>query len=57
MQAADRYAFTRRDLEQIAGRSAVAIDTALRRLMQRGRIQASRRGLFVIVPVGCRAAG
>jgi len=57
LQAAGRYTFTHRDLRQLAGRSAVAIDAALRRLKQKGRIQAPRRGFFVIVPVEYRAAG
>lgn len=57
LQAAGRYTFTRRDVQQAAGRSAVAVDSALRRLKQKGRIQAPRRGFFVIVPVEYRTAG
>lgn len=57
LQAAGRYTFTHRDLRQLAGRSPVAIAAALRRLKQKGRIQAPRRGFFVIVPVEYRAAG
>ncbi|MCC7061985.1 MAG: type IV toxin-antitoxin system AbiEi family antitoxin [Planctomycetes bacterium] len=57
LQAAGRYTFTHRDLRQLAGRSAVAVDAALRRLKKKGRIQVPRRGFFVIVPVEYRAAG
>lgn len=57
LQAVGRYTFTHRDLRQLGGRSAIAIDAALRRLKQKGRIQAPRRGFFVIVPVEYRAAG
>jgi predicted transcriptional regulator of viral defense system len=57
LQASGRYTFTHRDLRRLAGRSAVAVAAALRRLKQKGRIQAPRRGFFVIVPVEYRAAG
>lgn len=57
LQAQGRYTFTSRDLRQHASRSAVAMAAALRRLKQKGRIQAPRRGFFVIVPVEYRAAG
>lgn len=57
MQASGRYTFTHRDLQQLPGRSVVAIDAALRRLKQKGRIQTPRRGFFVIVPVEYRTAG
>lgn len=57
LQAAGRYTFTHRDLQQLPGRSATAIDAALGRLKRKGRVQCPRRGFFVIVPVEYRAAG
>ena len=57
LQAAGRYTFTQKDVRQISNRSAVAIDAALRRLKQRGRLQCPRRGFFVIVAVEYRSAG
>jgi len=57
LQAAGRYTFTHRDLRQLSGRSPVAIESALRRLKQRGRLRCPRRGFFVIVPVEYRSAG
>jgi len=57
LQAAGRYTFTREELIDFAGRSAVAIDAALRRLKKAGRILSPRRGFLVIVPVEYRTAG
>ena len=57
LQSAGRYTFTRGELQRQPGRSAVAMDAALRRLKQKGRIQSLRRGFFVIVPVEYRTAG
>ena len=57
LQAAGRYAFSREELIDFAGRSAVAIDAALRRLKKAARIRSPRRGFLVIVPVEYRTAG
>lgn len=57
LQASGRYTFTSKDLRQLPGRSAVAVESALRRLEQKGRIQRPRRGFYVIVPVEYRSAG
>ena len=56
-QGSGRYVFTRADVQTDLGGSAVAIQTALRRLKQRGRIASPRRGFYVVVPPEYRAAG
>ena len=56
-QASGRYVFTRAEVQADLGGSAVAIQTALRRLKQRGRIASPRRGFYVVVPPEYRAAG
>jgi predicted transcriptional regulator of viral defense system len=53
-----RYTFTRQEAEKAAaGSSFVAVQTALRRLRQKGRIVSPRRGFHVVVPAEYRAAG
>ena len=56
-QASGRYTFTREDVETSRGGSSVAVQTALRRLKQKGRIASPRRGFYVVVPPEYRAAG
>ncbi len=56
-QASGRYVFTREDAELGLGGSRVAVQTALRRLKQKGRIASPRRGFYVVVPSEYRAAG
>lgn len=56
-QALGRYIFTREDAEAGLGSSKVAVQTALRRLKQKGRIASPRRGFYVVVPPEYRAAG
>ena len=56
-QASGRYAFTREDVEGGLGGSSVAVQTALRRLKQKGRIASPRRGFYAVVPPEYRAAG
>lgn len=56
-QATGRYVFTRAEVEADLNVSAVAIQTALRRLKQRRRISSPRRGFYVVVPPEYRAAG
>lgn len=56
-QASGRYVFTRTDVEAGLGGSSIAVQTALRRLKQKGRIASPRRGFYVIVPPEYRAAG
>lgn len=56
-QASGRYTFTREDVETSRGGSSVAVQTALRRLKQKGRIVSPRRGFYVVVPPEYRAAG
>ncbi len=55
-QGSGRYVFTREDVEADLDGSAVAIQTALRRLKQRGRIASPRRGFYVVVPPEYRTA-
>lgn len=56
-QASGRYVFTREDAEAGLGGSKVAVQTALRRLKQKGRIASPRRGFYVVVPPEYRVAG
>jgi predicted transcriptional regulator of viral defense system len=57
LQARGRYTFTR--AERASGKecSDVALEAALRRLKQRGRITSPRRGFYVLVPPEYREAG
>lgn len=57
LQARGRYCFTREEVSRAKGRSGVALEAALRRLKQRGRIASPRRGFYVIVPLEYREAG
>ncbi len=57
LQSEGRYTFTRSEAEARTGRSAVAVQSALRRLRQQGRIVSPRRGFHVVVPPEYRAAG
>lgn len=57
LQSRGRYTFTRAQAESDTGRSFVAVQTALRRLKQHGRVVSPRRGFYVVVPPEYRAAG
>ena len=57
LQARGRYHFTRAEVQSALGVSAVALQTALRRFKQKGRIASPRRGFYVIVPPEYRVAG
>ncbi len=57
LPAEGRYTFTRQDAEEASGASFVAIQSALRRLKQKGRITSPRRGFYVLVPPEHRVAG
>jgi predicted transcriptional regulator of viral defense system len=57
LQSAGRYTFTRSEVETQTGRSAVAAQSALRRLRRQGRIASPKRGFHVVVPPEYRAAG
>jgi predicted transcriptional regulator of viral defense system len=57
LQADGQYTFTRQQLVDFAGRTAIAIDASLRRLKKANRVQCPRRGFFVIVPIEYRTAG
>ncbi|MBE0417593.1 MAG: type IV toxin-antitoxin system AbiEi family antitoxin [Coriobacteriia bacterium] len=57
LQASGRYTFSLQDLRLSRSSSDTALRAALRRLRQRGRIVAPRRGFYVIVPVEYRKAG
>ena len=57
LQAKGRYTFTQADAMDTGERSSVAMEAALRRLRQKGRIANPRRGFYVIVPVEYRNAG
>lgn len=57
LQAKGRYTFTLTEAMEADERSAVALEAALRRLKQKGRIASPRRGFYVVVPVEYREAG
>jgi len=57
LQAGGRYTFTLAEATDAGKRSRVAVEAALRRLKERGRIVSPRREFYVIVPVEYRAAG
>ena len=57
LPADGRYTFTREDAEAASGASFVAVQSALRRLKQKGKIVSPRRGFYVVVPPEYRAAG
>lgn len=56
-QAAGRYTFLSSEARNALDVSEIALDNAIRRLKNRGRLVAPRRGFFVIVPTEYRAAG
>jgi len=57
LQATGRYTFTAVEARQILSSSRVAVDAALRRLKQAGRLVSPRRGFLVIVTPEYREAG
>lgn len=57
LQAKGRYTFTQAEAMNADKRSDIALEAALRRLKQKGRIADPRRGFYVIVPVEYREAG
>lgn len=57
LQSRGRYTFTREEARSALHVSAVALQASARRLLQRARLAAPRRGFYVIVPLEYRAAG
>lgn len=57
LPAQGRYTFTRHEAEAALGSSFVAVQSALRRQKQKGRLASPRRGFYVYVPPEHRAAG
>jgi len=57
LQSKGRYTFTQAEAMNADKRSDIALEAALRRLKQKGRIANPRRGFYVIVPVEYREAG
>ncbi len=57
LPANGRYTFTREEAEEVSGASFVAVQSALRRLKQKGVIVSPRRGFHVIVPPEYRDMG
>ena len=57
LQAAGRYTFTAREAAEVGTWSEIAIQSALRRLRQSGRIASPMRGFHVIVPLEYRSVG
>jgi predicted transcriptional regulator of viral defense system len=56
LQAKGRYTFTRSEAAGADWFSDVALEAALRRLRQRGRVATPRRGFYVVVPLEYRKA-
>jgi len=57
LQAHGRYTFTQTEATNIDKQSGLAVEAALRRLKQKGRIACPRRGFYVIVPLEYSEAG
>jgi len=57
LQTKGRYTFTQTEAMNADQRSDIALEAALRRLKQKGRIANPRRGFYVIVPAEYREAG
>jgi len=57
VQAQGRYTFTREQVASETGRSFVAVQSAMRRLIEQGRVASPRRGFFVVVPPEYRVTG
>lgn len=57
LQIKGRYTFTQSEAANAEQRSGIALEAALRRLKQKGRIADPRRGFYVIVPAEYREAG
>lgn len=56
-QANGRYVFTKEDVLSAAGEDRKAVEKALRRLKEKGRVVRPRRKFYVIVPLEYRTAG
>jgi len=57
LQATGRYTFSTQEAHEVLPMSEIAVDSALRRQRQRGRIVSPRRGFHVIVPQEYALAG
>ena len=57
LQSLGRFIFTRSRADSETERSSVAVQAALRRLKEQGRIVSPRRGFYVVVPPEYRATG
>jgi len=57
LQSLGRFTFTRSRADAETERSSVAVQAALRRLKEQGRIVSPRRGFYVVVPPEYRATG
>jgi predicted transcriptional regulator of viral defense system len=57
LQATGKYTFSDAEVRTALTASGTALDSALRRLKERGRIVTPRRGFYVIVPTEYRTAG
>lgn len=57
LQSEGRYTFTLDQVSHEVEGSMVALQTAIRRLKQKGRLVSPRRGFFVIVPLEYRSTG
>lgn len=57
LQSQGRYTFTRNEVEAAFDKSYLAIEAALRRLKEKGRIANPRQGFHVIIPLEYRSFG
>lgn len=57
LQSLGRFTFTRSTADSETERSSIAVQAALRRLKEQGRIVSPRRGFYVVVPPEYRVTG
>jgi len=57
LQSTGRYTFNASRVESETERSPVAVQSALRRLKEQGKIVSPRRGFYVVVPPEYRSTG
>lgn len=57
LQSQGRYTFARDEIETKLDKSSQAIDSALRRLKDKGRVVSPKNGFYVIIPLEYRSLG
>lgn len=57
LQSQGRYTFARDEIEENLDKSSQAIESALRRLKDKGRVISPRKGFYVIIPLEYKSLG